>query len=113
MLSARLRGGDSISVQDCDEAIASLRNDYKQLLGSTVQDSTDTPLVEKLDRLVGIYKRDDPMVEVQNRVSYLLLRQPCLLQYNGAGWIGVHPLVVDLLVDFKKLPPGSPGGSRP
>jgi len=42
----------------------------------------------------------------------LLLRQRCARQYNGAGWIGVHPLIVDLLIEFKRLEKGSPGGSR-
>jgi hypothetical protein len=98
MLSARLRHADVISVEDADGATASLRNDYKNLLGSTGQDSVDTPLNEKLDRLVGIYERKDPTIEVPNRVLYLLLRQRCALQYNGTGWIGVHPLIVDLLI---------------
>jgi len=112
MLSARLRNADVISVEDATGAVASLRHDYKNLLGSTGQDSVDTPLSEKLDRLVGIYDRKDPTIEVPNRVLYLLLRQRCALQYNGTGWIGVHPLIVDLLIEFQKLGEGSPGGSQ-
>ena len=112
MLSARLRFAEVISVEDADGAIASLRNDYKQLLGSTGQDDAEIPLSEKLDRLVAIYQRKDPTVEVPDRVLYLLLRQRCALQYNGTGWIGVHPLIVDLLIDFAELEPNSPGGSR-
>jgi len=110
MLSARLRNAATISADDASNAIASLRNDYKQLLGSTGQDSDDTPLGVKLDRLVGIYRREDPTVEVPDRVLYLLLRQRCALQYNGTGWIGVHPLIVDLLVEFNKLDRDSLGG---
>jgi hypothetical protein len=110
MLSARLRRAAAISSADADGAIASLRNDYKQLLGSPGHDSQDVSLDDKLDRLVGIYKRDDPKVEVPDRVLYLLLRQRCALQYNGQGWIGVHPMVVDLLVQFGKLPNESLGG---
>ena len=112
MLSARLAKASAISAKDANGAIASLRNDYKQLLGSTGQDSRNITLTEKLDRLVGIYMREDPTVEVPNPVLYLLLRQRCILQYNGVGWIGVHPLVVDLLVDFAKLPDRSPGGAQ-
>jgi len=112
MLSARLRYADVISTADADGAVASLRNDYKNWLGSTGQDDAETPLSEKLDRLVAIYQRKDPSVEVPDPVLYLLLRQRCALQYNGAGWIGVHPLIVDLLIDFAKLEPHSPGGSR-
>ena len=110
MLSARLRFSNTISIEDADGAVASLRNEYKQLLGSTGQDDAETSLIDKLDRLVALYQRQDPTVEVPNRVLYLLLRQRCALQYNG--WIGVHPLIVDLLIDFAKLEPNSPGGSR-
>jgi AAA ATPase domain len=112
MLSARLRYADVISVHDADGAIASLRNDYRNSLGSTGEDDAETPLTEKLDRLVAIYQRKDPSVEVPDPVLYLLLRKRCALQYNGAGWIGVHPLIVDLLIDFARLEPQSPGGSR-
>jgi hypothetical protein len=112
MLSARLRYADTISVEDAAGAISRLRNDYKQLLGSTGQDDAEVPLADKLDRLVAIYRRKDPAEEVPDRVLYLLLRQRCALQYHGAGWIGVHPLIVDLLIEFGKLEPNSPGGSR-
>jgi hypothetical protein len=111
MLSARLRYADVISIQDADGAIVSLRNDYKLLLGSTGQDAAEVPLTDKLDRLLGIYQREDPTIGVPDRVLYLLLRQRCALQYNGAGWVGVHPLIVDLLIEFGKLEQGSPGGS--
>jgi hypothetical protein len=112
MLSARLRPAEIISIQDALGAMASLRNDYKQFLGSTGQDSLDITLNAKLDRLVGLYKHENSDVDVPDPILYLLLRQRCALQYNGAGWVGVHPLIVDLLIDFGKLEPGSPGGSR-
>jgi hypothetical protein len=111
MLSARLRFSAIISLEDALGAIASLRFEYKQLLGSTGQDSVDMPLSAKLDRLVGLYKHENPDVDVPDPVLYLLLRQRCALQYNGTGWVGVHPLIVDLLIDFGKLQPDSPGGS--
>jgi hypothetical protein len=110
MLSARLRHAPAISVEDADNAIAKLRNGYKELLGSTGQDSFETPLNDKLERLVGLYERHDPTVEVPDRVLYLLLRHRCALQYTG--WKGVHPLVVDLLIEFGRLEHGSSGGSR-
>jgi len=113
MLSARLRYASAISAGDANGAIVRLRNDYKQFLGSTGRDDSEISLTEKLDRLVALYEHEDPAVEVPDRVLYLLLRQRCALQYNGAGWIGVHPLIVDLLIEFGKLEPNSPGGSAP
>jgi hypothetical protein len=111
MVTARLRESKTIGLSDADLAVAGLRNDYKMLLGSTGQDANEISLADKLDRLTGIYKREDPAVEVPNRVLYQLLQQRCVLQYNGASWMGVHPLVLDLLIEFGKLPEGSPGGS--
>lgn len=112
MLSARLRGATSISMEDADGAINSLRHEYKQRLGSTSgQEEKAISLDSKLARLVKIYKREDPAAEVPGPDLYLLLRQRCVLQYNGAGWMGVHPLLVDLLVEFGKLDSGAPGGS--
>ena len=117
MLSARLRGADSgagtISRKDAHQAIVSLRNEYKQKLGITGQNKDEISLQEKLTKLVDIYERKNPTAEVPNPVLYLLLRQRCILQYNGEMWMGVHPLVVDLLIEFGKLDAGSPGGSLP
>ena len=33
-------------------------------------------------------------------------------QFDGEGWFGVHPLVVDILKDMKKLKEDERGGSR-
>lgn len=113
MLSARLRGAATISGADANSAIGSLRHEYKQRLGSTSSlEEKAVSLEDKLKRLVGIYNRTDPAAEVPNPVLYLLLRQRCVLQYNGTGWMGVHPLVVDLLIEFGKLAAGTPGGSE-
>lgn len=112
MLSSRLRGVDVIAAEDLDEAIGSLREVYKGRLGSTGQDTNKATLEEKLTYLVSIYKRENKIVDVPNPIQYLLLAQRCVLYYNGEAWLGVHPLVIDLLIDFKKLDEGSPGGSR-
>jgi hypothetical protein len=111
MLSARVRFADAISVEDARSAVAELRDKYKQRLGSTGEESTETPLANKLNRLVGIYEGEDRTEEVPDPVLYLLLKQRCALEYNGERWIGVHPLIVDLLIEFKRLEEGSPGGS--
>ena len=113
MLSPRLRGGGTITRNDAQEAIVSLRNEYKQKLGTTGQSKEETSLQDKLAKLVDIYERKNPTAEIPNPVLYLLLRQRCILQYNGEMWMGVHPLVVDLLIEFGKLEAGSPGGSLP
>lgn len=111
MLAARLRSAVAISSADAEGAVASLRNEYKQLLGSTSESEDKVTLDGKLDRLKALYERSDPAVEVPDPVLYLLLRQRCALQYNGEGWIGVHPLVVDLLREFGRIENDARGGT--
>ena len=112
MLTTRLRGGAAISNADLEVAIAGLREEYELRLGTTGQESIKETLDEKLDYLVSIYHGNDPKTKVPTPVQYLLLRHRFVLHYNGIGWLGVHPLVVDLLIKFKKLEEGSPGGSQ-
>ena len=112
MLTARLRKASTIDMSDAGGAIASLRNAYKESLGSgTIPDPKAISLEAKLQLLKALYERKDLSAEVPGPVLHQLLRQRCVLQYNGSGWKGVHPLVVDLLIEFGHLDPGSPGGS--
>jgi hypothetical protein len=112
MIAARLRQSATISMQDADGAIISLRHEYKQHLGTTGQDPNEITLDQKLERLVQIYRREDPRADVPDPVLYQLLQQRSVLQYDGDMWMGVHPLVVDLLIEFKMLRADDPGGSR-
>ncbi len=110
-LSARMREAASISVDDCAQAIQELRNAYKLRLGSTSASESAVTLEQKLERLKQIYLRENDKDEVPDAVLYDLLRQRFVLHYNGSAWMGIHSLAVDLLIQFDKLNPGSPGGS--
>jgi hypothetical protein len=112
MIAASLRQSAAISMEDARGAINSLRHEYKQHLGTTGQDPNEITLDQKLERLVRIYRREDPTADVPDPVLYQLLQQRFVLQYNGNMWMGVHPLVVDLLIEFKLLRSDDPGGSR-
>lgn len=112
MLAARIRKSPSIGSEDAAGAIASLRNGYKESLGAGSQvDPKSISLADKLKCLKALYERKDLTAEVPGPVLYQLLRQRCVLQYNGSGWKGVHPLVVDLLIEFEQIAKNSPGGS--
>jgi len=47
---------------------------------------------------------------------YFLLRSRAVLEFNGKGWFGVHPLVVDILADQGRIERDAtgkvPGGSE-
>ena len=112
MLTARLRISPTIASEDLEAAIAGLREEYELKLGSTGHELVKTSLDAKLDYLVSIYKGDDPKTKSPVPLQYSLLRHRFVLHYNGTGWIGVHPLIVDLLVKYKKLDEGAFGGSN-
>ena len=108
---ARIRGLDQIEMVDANKAILDMKNNYKQRLGSTLPNPNEPSLDEKLKLLVTIYERQNATADIANATLYNLLRQRFVLQCNGVSWMGVHPLAVDLLMDFGRLPQGSPGGS--
>jgi hypothetical protein len=109
---ARIRGLEQIEMVDANKAILDMKNNYKQRLGSTLPNPNEPSLDEKLKLLVTIYERQNATADIANATLYNLLRQRFVLQCNGVSWMGVHPLAVDLLMDFGRLPQGSPGGSN-
>jgi hypothetical protein len=40
---------------------------------------------------------------VSDSVNQLLLKPCALVEYNGEGWFGVHPLVIENLKDLGRL----------
>ncbi len=96
-LAAEVREASRIERQDALEAIQALRGSYRQRLGETFFDATNSITIQdKLAKLAAVY-RGDKAAQIADKVLYLLLRQRMVLQFDGEGWFGVHPLVVDLL----------------
>jgi hypothetical protein len=111
-LSAEVRGGVSVCFKDAEQAVHALRHDYVSRLGENPFDkASEISLDKKLQKLEAIY-RGDPHAQIPDRVLYLLLRQRIVLQFNGEGWYGVHPLIVDRLKELGlSLKPDAPGGT--
>jgi hypothetical protein len=112
-LAAEVRGAFQIEHDDALEAVRNLRGIYKQQLGETFFDAQNRITIkDKLDKLAALY-RGEPSAQIADRVLYLLLRHRMVLQFNGEGWYGVHPLVVDILKEQGDpyVRPGEPGGS--
>jgi hypothetical protein len=112
-LAAEVRGALKIEHEDALEAIRNLRGIYKQQLGETFFDAQNKITIkDKLDKLTALY-RGEPAAQIADRILYLLLRHRMVLQFNGEGWYGVHPLVVDILKEQGDpyVRPGEPGGS--
>ena len=54
------------------------------------------PILTKRSASWAVYRRD-PEHDIADAVLYSLLRGRALQEFNGEGWLGVHPLVVDIL----------------
>ena len=92
-----------ITVPDADRAINELRREYRDHLGETAFDLQQIKLDAKLTKLSAIYRsqtRDD----VRDPVLYSLLHARAVQEFNGKGWFGVHPLIVDFLSSLGDLP---------
>jgi hypothetical protein len=87
-----------------------MRQDYRRRLGQSPYDLNPITYPQKLERLLAVYS-SAPDNDVQDPVLYALLRGGAIQEFNGNGWFGVHPLVVDILKAQQHLKPQDPGGT--
>lgn len=87
---------------DVTGAINDLRLQYRNGLGTSEFDKDKIEYPEKAKQLLAIYNQE-PESNILNPVLYSLLRSRSVLEFNGKGWFGVHPLVVDILADQGKI----------
>jgi hypothetical protein len=101
---AELRGGEprQITAPDTDRAINELRREYRDHLGENAFDLQQIKLDEKLMKLSAIY-RGQPKADVRDPILYSLLHARAVQEFNGKGWFGVHPLIVDFLATLNDL----------
>jgi hypothetical protein len=109
---ARLRNPPAtvIGPDDAKIAIAKMRRDYRMRLGQSPYDLSPITYPEKLARLLAVYNAA-PDNDVPDPVLYSLLRSRAIQEFNGDGWFGVHPMVVDILKQQQHLKPQDPGGT--
>lgn len=113
---AILRGGaGKITAADVTRVINEMRSEYEGRLGVGPYDEERVTYDEKADRLVKIYA-SDPNAQIDDPVLFSLLRARAVQEFNGERWLGVHPLVVDLLHAQGRILPSEgeavPGGTR-
>ena len=99
-----------IGPEDARLAINKMRMDYRRRLGQSPYDALQIPYSEKSARLLAVYNAV-PDCNIPDAVLYSLLRGRALQEFNGDGWCGVHPLVVDILKEGQHLKPEDPGGT--
>jgi hypothetical protein len=107
---ARNQAANVIGPDDANAAINKMRREYRLKLGQSPYDVQPIPYSAKLEKLLAIYNAS-PDSDIPDRVLYSLLRGRAIQEFNGTGWYGIHPLVVDILKDQQHLRPQDPGGT--
>ena len=112
--SLRLGANGKIEAQDVTQAIGEKRREYRNALGSSPYDPNPIPYIDKAARLTVVYHRE-PGYRIPDRVLYTLLLTRAVQEFNGESWLGLHPLVVDILKSDERLTPAdegdAPGGT--
>jgi hypothetical protein len=108
---ARDPNAKHVTEPDVTKAVSAMRREYRRRLGESPYDPKPIHWEEKCLRLVAVYN-SEPGSDIPDPALYSLLKSRALQEFNGEGWCGVHPLVVDILIDQKRLKEGSRGGSR-
>jgi hypothetical protein len=100
--------GGAIGEADVTYAIHQMQLEYQRSLGQSPFDKEPITYEEKAARLVRIYHRDRD-ADVSDPCLFSLLRARAVQEFNGEGWYGVHPLVVNLLHRQGHLKAGEEG----
>jgi hypothetical protein len=109
---ARARNPDAalIGPEDAKAAVNKMRREYRMKLGQSPYDAQPIPYSEKSAKLVAVYN-GAPDSDIPDRVLNSLLRGRAVQEFNGNGWYGLHPLVVDILREQQHLRAQDPGGT--
>ncbi len=107
---ALLADREKVGKRQAVAVVDRLRLDYTRRLGESPYDTEPIPYREKAERLVRIYG-SQPDAEIPDAVLYSLFQSRAVQEFNSEGWIGVHPLVVDILKSQQRLPADAAGGT--
>jgi len=107
---AALARRERIEAEDATYAIQKLRKEFLDRLGVSPNDTQPVSYEEKIAKLLAIYHQQ-PGSEVADLVLHSLLRARLVQEFNSIGWLGLPPMMVDVLKRHDKLKEDQPGGS--
>jgi hypothetical protein len=107
---ARNSAATVIGPDDAKAAVNKMRREYRMKLGQSPYDARPISYSDKSAKLLAVYGVT-PDSDIPDPVLYSLLRGRAIQEFNGEGWFGVHPLVVDILKEQQHLRPQDPGGT--
>ena len=100
-----LRTDLRIERENVSRAITWLRGEYEKHLGTGPLDEENLNYEQKAARMLDIY-RGKKTAAVPDPCLYTLLRAQAVQGFNGERWLGIHPLVVDILKKQGMFPEG-------
>ncbi len=103
-------GAARIAAVDAQEAVVWLRTRYERRLGTSEDDSAGKGFREKVARMLAIYA-GSAGAAIPDACLYSVLRARAVQEFDGDRWLGLHPLVVDILRRNGDLPEDAPGGT--
>ena len=91
-----------ITADDADKAISRARNKFYGMLGESTLGERRLTYEEKAQKLMAVYAGTQA-TRINDPILHSLLRVGAVQEFNGRGWLGVHPMVVDILNEQKLL----------
>jgi hypothetical protein len=90
----------TIKTDKIQYGINKVKADYNRALVDVKE--FDVKSQDLYDKLVEIHKENQRYLSMDPSVLVLLNAQ-AILEYNGEQWFAIHPIVIDLLKDMKKI----------
>ncbi|MCU0432930.1 MAG: ATP-binding protein [Bacteroidia bacterium] len=92
---------EQITSDDCRSAILLLKRDYSNSIADNVDDGINYPVEKYFNILVEL--ASSTTKKVDNTTELMHLKDNlCVLSYNGEGWLDVHPIVKEILIERRK-----------
>lgn len=100
-----------IAMGDAEKAISRARQRFYGMIGESKDTDRVLTYEEKALKLIAVYEGKQA-TRVSDPILHSLLRVGAVQEFNGVGWLGIHPLVVDILNEQGRLgEKPAPGGS--
>ena len=93
IIESSLEADEKIRPEDVDKAILLLENKFSKAMVTRERDDMD------FDTLIGKLKEvDESKDSIPDEVLVNLLYRGFVIEYNGEGWYGVHPMVKNAII---------------
>ncbi|MBI5185240.1 MAG: hypothetical protein HZA01_05885 [Nitrospinae bacterium] len=101
-MAGKSKKESTIKRDKIEYGIDKVKADYNRTIVDVNESGFEVTASALYERLVKIHRDNNKILEMDNPILVLLNTQ-AVLEYNGRQWFDIHPIVVDLLRDMKKI----------